>query len=82
MLFLIDTREERPPRREPEPERAPWEPNWRLWLWVALTVAGLVAADATSGVVAYAFICATLVCVCQAICVLLPDTFGLKEYRQ
>ncbi|MEA2423446.1 MAG: hypothetical protein QOF55_2545, partial [Thermoleophilaceae bacterium] len=29
-MLLIDT-------REPEPaERPAWEPNWRLWGWVAL----------------------------------------------
>jgi hypothetical protein len=78
MLLLIDTRE--PPPAPPERQR--WEPNWRLWLWVALSVAGAVGADAATGFAAYLLVCATLVCVCQAICVVLPNTFGLKDYRQ
>ena len=80
MLFLIDTREQRPEARQPQ--RQPWEPNWRLWLWVALAVGAAVAADAATGLAAYVLVCATLVFVCQAICVVLPGTFGLKEHRQ
>jgi hypothetical protein len=78
-MLLIDTR-----GREPEHgnERAPWEPNWRLWGWVALAIAAGVAADATSGVVAYALALATLACACRALCVLLPSLDGLREYRQ
>jgi hypothetical protein len=74
--MLIDT------RTPPEPERTAWEPNWRLWTWVALAIGALAGADATAGFVAYVLICAALVFVCQAICVLLPDTFGLRDYRQ
>ncbi|MEA2466591.1 MAG: hypothetical protein QOJ57_717 [Thermoleophilaceae bacterium] len=80
MLQLIDTRN--PPPAPGSGGRAPWEPNWRLWAWVALAIGAGVAAELTSGLVAYALICATLVFVCQAVCVLLPDTFGLREYRQ
>ena len=47
MFMLVDTRTPRPD--EPSPDRrAAWEPNWRLWGWVALTIAALVAADVTS----------------------------------
>ena len=87
MLFLIDTRERRPERPE-RPEgpgargRAAWEPNWRLWRWVALTVVAAVAAGATTGFVAYLLICATIAFACQAVCEIVPDTFGLKDYRQ
>jgi hypothetical protein len=83
-MLLIDTRGGRP---EPEPEaggdeRAPWEPNWRLWGWVALTIAVGVVADSTSGVVAYALAMTMLVCACRALSVLLPSLDGLREYRQ
>jgi hypothetical protein len=80
--MLIDTRE--PPPREPRP-RAPrpaWEPNWRLWAWVALAIGAAVGADAATGPVAYLLVCATLAFACQAICVVLPRTFGLREHRQ
>jgi hypothetical protein len=79
MLFLIDTRSH---RRPPEPRRPAWEPNWRLWSWVALMLGAAVGAGATSGFVAYVLICATIAFACQAVCVLMPDTFGLKDYRQ
>jgi hypothetical protein len=68
---------------EPEEEgRAPWEPNWRLWGWVALTIAAGVVADAATGVLAYVFAIAMLACACQAICVAMPSLDGLREYRQ
>jgi hypothetical protein len=79
-MLLIDTRTPRPDR--PDRARAAWEPNWRLWTWVALAIGAGVGANSTSGLVAYALICATLVFVCEAVCVLLPNTFGLREYRQ
>ena len=81
MLMLIDTREP-PPRPEPARRRFAWEPNWRLWRWVAATVLALVGAGVASGFVAYLFVCAMVACACQAICVVLPDTFGLHDYRQ
>jgi hypothetical protein len=74
--MLIDTRT--PPRSE----RPAWEPNWRLWGWVALTIAAFVAADSTSGLVAYLLVCAGLGFVCRAIVVITPSLDGLREYRQ
>lgn len=76
--MLIDTRTPPPP----SPGRPAWEPNWRLWTWVALTIGAFVGADAASGIAAYLLVCAGLGFVCQAISVVLPNTFGLREYRQ
>ena len=76
--MLIDTREPPPP----DPERAPWEPNWRLWAWVALAIGSFVAADAMAGFAGYVLICACLVFACRAICVITPSLDGLREYRQ
>ena len=76
-MLLIDTRQ--PP---PEPGRAAWEPNWRLWGWVALTIAAGVAADSATGVIAYVLALAMLACACRALCVVLPSLDGLREYRQ
>lgn len=79
-MLLVETR--RPPPSRGEPERRPWEPNWRLWGWVALTVVSLVAAQAAGGIASYLLICVTLVCVCRAVCVALPPLDGLRQYRQ
>ena len=82
-MLLIDTRGGRPePSPGPGGDRAPWEPNWRLWGWVALTIAAGVAADASGGVVAYALAMTMLACACRALCVLLPSLDGLRHYRQ
>ncbi|MEA2409815.1 MAG: hypothetical protein QOC77_376 [Thermoleophilaceae bacterium] len=78
-MLLIDTR--RPPP-DPPAKRAPWEPNWRLLGWVALAIAAGLAADATTGVVAYVLAMATLGCACRALCVVLPSLDGLRDYRQ
>jgi hypothetical protein len=73
--MLIDT-------RTPPPERPAWQPNWRLWSWVAAAIVACVAADSTSGLVAYVLICAALAFVCQAISVVTPSLDGLRQYRQ
>jgi hypothetical protein len=80
MFMLVDTRTPRPD--ESPPERRAWEPNWRLWGWVTLTIAAFVAADVTSGFVAYLLICAALAFACRAICVITPSLDGLRDYRQ
>ena len=85
MLFLIDTRSHgrpEPPGEPAQPARPAWEPNWRLWLWVALTIGAIVGAGAATGFAAYLLVCAALAFAAQAVCVVLPDTFGLKDYRQ
>ena len=80
MFMLVDTRT--PPPDEPSPDRRAWEPDWRLWGWVTLTIVALVAADVSSGFVAYVLICAALAFACRAICVITPSLDGLRDYRQ
>ena len=77
MFLLIDTRN--PP---PSQERPAWEPNWRLWGWVAATIATFVAASATAGVVSYALVLGAFACACRAVLVILPPLDGLRDYRQ
>ncbi|MEA2435639.1 MAG: hypothetical protein QOF65_195 [Thermoleophilaceae bacterium] len=79
MLMLIDTRN---PPPSPSEERPAWEPNWRLWGWVALTIVTFVAADVTAGIVSYALVLVAFTCACQAVSVILPPLDGLREYRQ
>ena len=77
MLMLIDTRGSS--RRD---ERPVWEPNWRLWGWVAATIVLFVAADSTVGIVSYGLVLAAFASACKAVSVILPPLDGLREYRQ
>ena len=72
--------EERPrPRAN---ERAPVEPDWRVWRWVALAVIlGFSGANA-GGLVGYLLVCATLAAVCKAATEAVPYSAGLREWRQ
>ena len=79
MFLLIDTRN---PPPDPISERPAWEPNWRLWGWVALTIVLFVAADSTAGLVAYVLVLAAFAAACRAVLVVLPPLDGLREYRQ
>ena len=79
MFLLIDTRN---PPPDPISERPAWEPNWRLWGWVALTIVLGVAADSTAGLVAYVLVLAAFASACRAVLVVLPPLDGLREYRQ
>src|SRR5205814_9341079 len=51
MLMLIDTR-----GTSPRDHRPVWEPNWRVWRWVAVTIALFVASDVTAGVVSFVLV--------------------------
>jgi hypothetical protein len=70
-----------------EPDPAPggrpiWEPNWRLWRWIAAAIAVSIAADRSEGVVALVFVLVVFALVCKAVDELMPDGDGLNEYRQ
>jgi hypothetical protein len=78
-MLLVETRRPPPPG---EPERPAWEPNWRLWGWVALAVVALAGSEAVGGIAGYVLVCAALAFVCRAVCVVLPPLDGLRDYRQ
>jgi hypothetical protein len=70
-----------------EPDPAPggrpfWEPNWRLWRWIAAAIAFAIAADRSEGVVALVLVVVVFALVCKAADELMPDGDGLNEYRQ
>jgi hypothetical protein len=79
MLMLIDTRN--PPPSRPE-KRPAWEPNWRLWAWVAATLGLFVAAGSTPGIVSYVLVLGAVASACRAVTVILPPLDGLRDYRQ
>ena len=66
----------------PEERRAPWEPNWRVWRWVAVAaVAGYASAHA-HGAAAALLMLLVFAAVCQAAAEALPNGDGLREHRQ
>jgi hypothetical protein len=70
---------------EPDPdpdERPAWEPNWRVWRWVA--AAGVLAYGSahTTGALAALLTIVVFVCVCQAAAEALPYGDGLRQHRQ
>jgi hypothetical protein len=68
---------------EPEDEgRAPWEPNWRVWRWVAAAVLVTFGATRTDGALEYLFVLVVFALCCRAALELLPDGDGLREWRQ
>ena len=77
MLMLIDTRGSA--RRD---ERPVWQPNWRMWRWVAAAIALFVAADVTPGIVSYVLVLGAVACACRAVSVILPPLDGLRDHRQ
>ncbi len=79
--MLID---DRVPRfSEPEwPERPVWEPDWRLWAWIAAALAATAGCFATGGLVSFVLLCAALGLGARACTRALPYGGGLSEYRQ
>lgn len=72
------------PAPEPEgpPERAPWEPNWRLWAWVlAAGIVGFGAANTAGAASTFLVLTAFGLC-CRALGEALPYGGGLTEWRQ
>jgi hypothetical protein len=78
--MLIDTRE--PPPGGRDELRPAWEPNWRMWGWIA--AAGLVgfAALSAHGALATLLIFAAFAAGCRAVDIALPYRSGLREWRQ
>ena len=76
--MLIDDRV--PPFRPPE--RPVWEPDWRLWGWVAAALGVTAAALATSGFASFVLVCAAIGFAARAVTHALPYGEGLREHRQ
>ena len=71
--------------QEPDPTddpRVPWEPNWRVWRWIA--VAGLAAYGSahSSGAVAALLLFTVFALLCQAAAEASPNGDGLRQHRQ
>jgi hypothetical protein len=67
---------------EEAPRPWPWQPNWRIWRWVAVAlVVGYAATHATGGV-ATLLILVAFYAACKAVSEALPYGGGLREHRQ
>jgi hypothetical protein len=67
---------------EPEDGRSPWEPNWRIWRWVAIAIALAFAATRSAGVLETLLVFLVFVLCCRAALEALPNGDGLREWRQ
>jgi hypothetical protein len=71
--------------REPDPEpdeRPAWEPEWRLWRWVAAALVLAAGASLTQGLVSLVLVLAVFVLGCKAALEALPNGDGLRDHRQ
>jgi hypothetical protein len=67
---------------EEEPRPRPWQPNWRIWRWVAVAlVVGYAATEARGGV-GTLLILVAFSAACKALSEALPYGDGLREHRQ
>lgn len=79
--MLIHDHDPGPPDGD-APDRAPWEPNWRVWRWaVAGAVVAFAAANATGGVSVLLLLTAFGLC-CRSLSEAIPYGDGLREWRQ
>jgi hypothetical protein len=67
---------------EPNEGRRPWQPNWRVWRFVAAALPVGFAAGHSHGAVQYLLVVLAFTLVCQALAAALPSMGGLREWRQ
>jgi hypothetical protein len=65
-----------------QPERPPWEPDWRVWRPLLAAVAAALAASRVAGAVALVLVVAAFGLGCRALDAALPYRDGLREWRQ
>ncbi len=67
---------------DPEPERRPWEPNWKFWRWIVAAAFVTYGATYTDGVLGAVLVMVIFALVCRALLELMPDGDGLRDYHQ
>jgi hypothetical protein len=67
---------------EPEDGPRPWQPDWRVWRWVALAVVVGYAATRATGGIGVLLILVAFYAACKALAQALPYAGGLHEHRQ
>jgi hypothetical protein len=78
LIAYVHARDEDPPAGG----RQPWEPNWRMWRWIAGAVVAVYGATRSDGAVELLFVLTAFVLVCLAAEAALPRGDGLREWRQ
>jgi hypothetical protein len=66
---------------EGEP-RTPWEPNWRVWRWIAAAAPVGYAATRAEGALEALLVFIVFALACRAAAEALPTGDGLREWRQ
>jgi hypothetical protein len=72
----------RQPDESEDQQRTPWEPNWRVWRWVAAAVVVTYGASRADGALELLLVLVVFGLCCRAALELLPDGDGLREWRQ
>jgi hypothetical protein len=79
-LAYVHSREPDPP--DSGPGRQPWEPNWRVWRWIAGAVLAIYGATRSDGAAEALLVLIAFVLICLAAEAALPSGDGLREWRQ
>ena len=79
-VAYVHSREPDPPGSDPR--RRPWEPNWRVWRWIAGAVLAGYAATHADGAAEALLVLIAFVLVCLAADAALPRGDGMREWRQ
>lgn len=72
----------REPDQPGDDERAPWEPNWRIWRWIGAAAVVAYGATAAEGALETLLVFVVFGLCCRAAAEALPDGDGLREWRQ
>ena len=62
--------------------RAPWEPNWKVWRWIAGAALAAYAATQADGAARALLVLIAFALVCLAADAALPRGDGLRQWRQ
>ena len=80
MPFLAYVREREP--EEPDRDRRPWEPNWRIWRWLLPAAVVAFAATRLDGPWQALLVLLVFGLCCRAALDAVPDGDGLRDWRQ
>ena len=63
-------------------ERPPWQPNWRMWRWIAVALVAIYCVSRTNGVAGLVLVIVAFTAACLAFDEALPRGDGLRQWRQ